>query len=363
MNSTANLLILGTRKGTILFERRGQEWKPLRAAHMGIAVSYSMIDPRTGTLWACLDHGHWGQKLQRSKDVGQTWEELTPPAYPEGSLLKEGVPATMRYLWVLQPGPATEPGTIYIGTEPGGLFVSRDGGESFMLVASLWNHPSRMTWFGGGRDNAGIHSVVIDPRDSRHLFVGVSCAGVFETTDGGATWNPRNKGLKASFLPDPEAEIGHDPHLLAACPAAPDCMWQQNHCGIFNTTDGGKQWKEVTQKDGPANFGFAVSVDASDPNTAWVVPGVKDECRVAYAQALCVCRTTDGGRSWTALRKGLPQEHCYDIVLRHALDLSGDALAFGSTTGNLFVSDDRGDSWRCLSHHLPPVYSVRFATV
>lgn len=363
MSDAGNLLIFGTRKGTILFDRKGSDWKYRSVSHLGLNVSYAALDPRTGVLWACLDHGHWGRKLQRSRDLGATWEEVPCPAYPEGSTIREGVPATMRYLWVLQPGPADQPKTIYIGTEPGGLFVSRDGGETFVLVESLWNHPSRLGWFGGGRDEAGIHSVVIDPRDSRHVFVGVSCAGVFESTDGGATWAPRNRGLKADYLPDSSVEVGHDPHLLVACPAAPECMWQQNHCGIFRTTDGGRNWQDVSQAGGPAYFGFAVAVDARDPQTAWVVPGVKDECRVAVNQALCVCRTTDGGLNWTALRKGLPQEQCFDIVFRHGLDLAGDVLAFGSTTGNAYVSHDRGDSWRSLGSSLPPVHSVRFATI
>ncbi len=355
-------LILGTRKGLFVLEQTDGKWKTVTCAHVGIPVPYAVRDSRDDVLWASLDHGHWGQKLQRSTDLGVTWQEVEAPKYPDGAQIKEGQPATMRYLWVIQPGAADEADRMYIGTEPGGLFVSNDGGNSFQLVEPLWNHPSREEhWFGGGRDHAGIHSVVIDPRDRRRIFVGVSCAGVFETADGGETWVPRNKGLRADFLPNPHAEVGHDPHLLVQCPAQPDVFWQQNHCGIFRSADACRSWQEVTQNGGPARFGFAIAVDVRNPNVAWVVPAISDECRVAVDGALCVCRTDDGGKTWTAFRKGLPQEGCYDVVFRHALDVRENLVAFGSTTGNVFLSENRGESWISLGRHFPPVYSVRFA--
>jgi photosystem II stability/assembly factor-like uncharacterized protein len=375
----SELLLVGTRKGLFFYERDSAApsgWRVARRAHVGNPVTYAMRDPRDGTLWASLDHGHWGQKLHRSRDGGETWEEVPAPRYPETATIKERsaafaeaqggppaprLPATTLLMWVIATGGADQPGRLYIGTEPGGLFQSDDGGDTWRLVESLWNHPTREAWFGGGRDNAAIHSVVVDPRDSRHVFVGVSCGGVYETRDDCATWTPRNKGLRADFLPDPASEVGQDPHLLAACASSPDHLWQQNHCGIFRTTDGAATWTECRDEAGPAGFGFAVAVDPADPDTAWVVPATSDETRVAVSGGVCVSRTTDGGRSWTALRSGLPQEDAYDLTFRHALDLNADTLAFGTTTGNLFVSSNRGDDWSCLNHHLPPVYSVRFA--
>ncbi|MCZ7645425.1 MAG: glycosyl hydrolase [Planctomycetota bacterium] len=356
----AQVLILGTRKGTLVLKREGGAFKPMRASHSGIPVPYACVDPRTGTLWATLDHGHWGSKLQRSENGGESWEELTPPAYPEDEELADGTAATLKYLWVLGPGGAGEPKRLYLGTEPGGLFVSDDGGESWELNRGLWEHPSRKQWFGGGRDNPGIHSILVDPRDHRRVLVGISCAGVFETADGGATWKPANRGCTADFLPDPTSEVGQDPHFVAGCASAPDVLWQQNHCGIFRSTDGAKNWTKVSQAGGPAHFGFAVAVDAKNPETAWVVPAQADEVRIAVGGALCVCRSDDGGKSWQAFRKGLPQEQAYDVTFRHALDVSGDALAFGTTTGNVYVSFDRGASWTCLGNNFPPVYSVRF---
>lgn len=354
-------LLLGTRKGLVVYKEAPDGWKFDLLAFRGLPVSLTMVDDSTNTWWACLDHGHWGCKLHRSVDEGKTWSELMSPKFPEGEEIKDGVPAAVKYLWAMSNGGADNPGKLWLGTEPGGLFKSDDDGASFDLNRGLWDQPSRKEqWFGGGRDYAGIHSILVDPRDNDHMYVGISVAGVFETVDGGKSWEPRNKGLKADFLPDPDSEVGQDPHLLVSCTANPDVLWQQNHCGIFRSVDGAKNWEEVSQPDGPANFGFAVAVDNDTPDTAWVVPAVKDEMRVPIDNALCVCRTEDGGKTWKDFRQGLPQEHCFDIVYRHALVYDTDTVAFGTTTGNLYLSRDRGENWKPLSHNLATVYSVEF---
>lgn len=354
-------LALGTRKGLLIYAQDGKNWRFEREAFASDPVSYAASDPRTGILWACLDLGHWGPKLHRSRDGGATWEEVPAPKYPEGAMLGDGKPATLSYLWCIVPGGDDQPERLYIGTEPGGLFVSDDGGDSFQLLESLWNHPSREKWwFGGGRDHPGLCSIVIDPRDSAHLHVGISVGGVFETHDGGATWEARNSGLIADYLPDPRSEFGHDPHFVTASPANPDVLWQQNHCGIFRSVDAGCNWQFVSQEGGPAHFGFAIATDAQNPDVAWVVPAVDSAYRVAVNRALCVCRTDDGGRTWTAFRHGLPQRECYDVTFRHALDIRGDTLVFGTTTGNVYFSHDRGERWLTLGNNLPPIYSVRF---
>ncbi|WP_305983352.1 WD40/YVTN/BNR-like repeat-containing protein [Roseivirga thermotolerans] len=357
-----NILLVGSRKGLMVYQRAkgSQEWKHTDTHFLGIPVSLAAIDAHTGYWWAMLDHGHWGCKLHRSAD-GKVWEELEAPKYPEGEEVKDGVPATTRYLWAFSPGAKSEPGTIYIGTEPGGLFKSTNNGDSFELVRALWDHPSRKDqWFGGGRDYPGIHSILVNPENPDHLYVSISCAGTFETTDGGKSWEPRNKGLKADFLPDPNSEIGQDPHLVEWCMANRQVMWQQNHCGIYRSADGGKNWADISEANGPANFGFAIAASETNPQRAWVVPGVSDMLRVAIDGALCVCRTDDGGVTWKAFRKGLPQESAYDIVYRHALDVVGNTLAFGTTTGNLYLSADDGESWEVLSHNLPMIHSVAF---
>lgn len=357
--STKNNLLLGTRKGLVIYKKDKNEWKHSGVHFLGIPVSLTFVDDRTDTWWACLDHGHWGVKLHRSINQGNDWEEIEAPKIPEGEEIKDGVPATVTYIWAFTHGGVDKPGVLYLGTDPGALFKSQDNGDSWQLVRSLWEHPTRKKqWFGGGRDNPGIHSIMVDPRDSNHIYIGISCAGVFETNDNGKSWNPRNKGMNADFLPDPTSEIGQDPHLVVMSPSNPDVMWNQNHCGIYMTRDGSKNWEAVHQEGGLAYFGFAIAVHQTDPEMAWIIPGISDGVRVAVDQALCVCRTNDGGKTWNDHRKGLPQENCYDIVYRHCLDIDGDSLVFGSTTGNVYISNDLGESWELLSSDLPMVYSV-----
>ncbi len=356
-----NTLLLGTRKGLVVYEKNAAGWEYRGDHFLGVPVSLAACDARSHTWWAMLEHGHWGCKLHRSVDQGGSWQEITAPKYPAGEEIKPGLPATLKYLWAFAPGSADQPGRIYLGTEPGGLFSSDDNGNSFTLNRGLWARPERQEqWFGGGRDHPGIHSIVIDPKDDQHIYVAISCAGVFETRNGGASWQPRNKGLKADFLPDPKAEVGHDAHLLVACRAAPEVLWQQNHAGVYRSTDAGAHWQEVSGEEHP-RFGFAIAADDQNSEVAWVIPAHKDECRVAIDHALRVCRTEDGGKSWQSFTRGLPQQASYDLVFRHALAVHGDTLAFGTTTGNVYLSEDRGEGWACLNNNLPPVYSCTFA--
>lgn len=363
----SDTLLLSTRKGLLTFRRRAGPlaprggWALDAEAHLGNPISYAFA--RGDTWFAAIDHGHWGQKMSRSRDAGRTWEEIPAPAYPEGSIKYDPwkgtqADATLERVWTL----AAFGSRLYAGTSPGGLFVSDDDGQSWQLVEGLWNHPSRSGWFGAGADSPCVHSIVQDPRDPQRMWIAISSAGVFETRDGGASWAPRNVGMRNDYSPeDKYPEVGHDPHCVVACAANPDVLWQQNHCGIFRSTDGAETWVDIAEKDGPARFGFPIAAHATDPDVAWVVPAHSDMQRQAIGGAICVSRTTDGGKTWTALRKGLPQHAAYDIVYRHALDVSGDRLAFASTTGNAWLSEDGGESWETLGQNLPPVYAVRFA--
>lgn len=354
-------VILGTRKGILKIKYDSKKINDLVEDFPGSAFSYAFQDHRNGNLWGCADHGHWGAKLYLQKKGTKEWVEKTAPKYPDGEVIKEGKPAILRYLWVMAAGPKSKPNHLYIGTEPGGLFESTDGGESFNLVKGLWNHPSRLThWMGGGRDNPGIHSIIIDEKDPLKISVGISCAGFFRTLDGGKTWVPLNKGVTADFMPDKNPEVGQDAHFIAASPSNTKVIWQQNHCGIFRSIDDGHLWTKISQENGPAHFGFSITVDEKDEKTAYVIPLTADMNRVPVKNAMCVSKTVDGGKTWVEKRNGLPQKHCYDMVLRHAMDIQQNNLIMGTTTGNLYASADAGENWLSLSSHLPPIYSIRF---
>lgn len=360
----ADQLLVSTRKGLFGFARGPAGWAVRRTAFLGENVTLTHAGP-AGWL-AALNLGHFGAKLRHSGDEGETWEERAVPAYPEGETIATGdgkppAPANLKMIWALA---EAGPNRLWAGTLPGGLFRSDDGARSWQLVRSLWDRPERAAWFGGGADVPGIHSICIDPRDARVLRLAVSCGGVWLSEDDGQGWRLVGEGLVAAYMP-PEQRGNpavQDPHLMVQCPAAPDHLWVQHHNGVFRSRDGGLNWSELPDVP-PSVFGFAVAVHPREPDTAWFVPAVKDETRIPVDGKLVVTRTRDGGRTFDVLRAGLPQQHAYDLVYRHALaiDASGDRLAFGSTTGGLWLTEDQGDTWQALPARLPPVHAVCFA--
>ncbi len=389
-------IVVGTRKGTFIVERADGRWRPRLVGHAGGGVNYVARDPNSGTLWALLGLGHWGAKLSRSDDGGLTWADAPPEAqikYPPGARyysqdMVEDASAEFGVSWKVGMKDATvqkrwciafgRPGEIHVGTIPGGLFTSRDGGASFALNLPLWNHESRggdlfagegagdTKWFGtpaseGGDFAPGIHSIEVDPRDPDRILVAVSTAGVIETTDGGKTWRSRNRGMVLDHTPEPEAEWGHDTHFIQLSGTDPNHVWQQNHNGVYYSSDAAASWAKVSVAAQGVHFGFPIAADRRDGRMAWVVPGQSDQQRMAIGGGLFVARTRDGGQTWQQLREGLPQDNAYDVVYRHALASADDVVAFGSTTGNLYVSDDAGDTWQTAGTNLPPIYSVRFA--
>lgn len=362
-------LLVSTRKGLFTVARQARGWEITGADFLGDNVTLAMTDPRDGRKYAALDHGHFGVKLHRSTRDG--WEEIATPAYPpkpEGYDEKDMWGRTLEWstarIWALEPGGADQPGVLWCGTLPGGLFRSADHGTSWQMCRALWDDPLRRKWAGGGADLPGIHSVCVDPRDSRRVWIGVSTGGVWFSDDAGESWNLRGKGMRAEYMPPEQAHdpVSQDVHRLVQCASAPERMWVQHHNGIFVSSDEGRTFAEVKDVP-PSAFGFAVVVHPKDPDTAWFVPEIKDEKRIPKDGKVVVTRTRDGGRSFAVLTDGLPQAYAYDIVYRHALalDQTGERLAFGSTTGGLWVSEDQGDRWACVSHTLPPVYAVSFA--
>jgi hypothetical protein len=362
-------LLVSTRKGLFTVEFGKSSWEISKADFLGDNVSIALHDPRDGRTYAALDHGHFGVKMHRSTPAG--WEEIAAPAYPakpdgyeENDMWGRPLPWSTVRIWALETGGRDEPGVLWCGTLPGGLFRSADHGTSWSIARSLWEHPKRRHWMGGGADLPGLHSILVDPRNASRITVAVSTGGLWHTDDAGETWSQRGEGMRADHVP-PELTndpIAQDVHCLVRCPSSPDRMWVQHHNGIFISSDEGRTFREITDVS-PSVFGFPVVVHPRDPDTAWFVPEIKDEKRIPVGGRLVVNRTRDGGRTFETLTRGLPQDHAYDVVYRHALaiDQTGDRLAFGSTTGGLWVSESGGDDWTMVSHTLPPVYAVRFA--
>lgn len=361
-------LLVATRKGLFTIHLDGMRATVKEPHFPGVPVAQVLCDPRDGTIYAALEHGHFGVKLHRSRDGGGTFEEIATPVYPEKPAdcedldpwRKTPVPWSVIKIWELAASTAEDRGGLWCGTIPGGLFRSDDHGDSWHIIDSLWNDGRRRRWSGGGYDHPGIHSILVDPADASRLTIGVSCGGVWHSTDKGGSWNLIGKGQRADYLPpeqalDPGAQ---DPHRIVASAADPKRVWNQHHCGIFRSDDGAQHFTEITA-DAPSRFGFAVAVSPGDPDTAWFVPGHSDMQRIPVGGHFCVLRTDDAGQSFQILDHGLPRP-AYDLVYRHALDVDQDhLLAFGSTTGSLWVGPDGGKTFHLVSAHLPPIHAVK----
>lgn len=363
MAAAAPTIWVGTRKGLFAVRKGASGWNLGAPRFPGEPVSQFARDAKTGECYAALRLGHFGVKVWKGTDAGD-WKEVAAPAFPpkptEGEWKDDATPWTVDMVWGLH----VEGGTLWAGCLPAGLFKSRDGGASWQLCEGLWLRPERKEWLGGGYDHAGIHSIAVDPRDADHVTVAVSCGGVWQTHDGGKTWSNTAKGMVADFMPPERKEDPNiqDVHRMVQCAAQPDVLWAQNHFGIYRSTDGAMNWSRIPAPQ-PTDFGFAVAVHPRDAKTAWFVPAHSDQQRMPADGRMVVTRTRDGGASFETLGKGLPERDAYHLVYRHALAVGedGDTLAMGSTTGGLWVSEDAGTSWHCVSRDLPPIAVVRVA--
>lgn len=360
-------LLVASRKGLFVVRGQGAQWAVVDHHFAGDPVTQVLADPRTGHWFAALRMGHFGVKLRKSTDQGASWTEMAAPAFPpkptSGPLADDPVPWNVDLVWALTPGSAAEPGTLWAGCMPAGLFKSEDGGASWALCTALWEDPRRPGWFGGGNDFPGMHSVLVDPRNAQHITVAISCGGVWQTQDGGASWALTAAGMTADYMPADSADDQNtqDPHRVVQCAAQPEVLWAQHHCGIYRSANGGQQWQRIASP-APSGFGFAVACDPQDPLRAWLVPAQADTHRYPVDGKMVVNRTDDGGQTFQTFSTGLPQTHAYHLVYRHCLELAADrqTLAMASTTGGLWVSADAGEHWHTVSQDLPPVAALGF---
>ncbi len=308
-------------------------------------------------------------KLHKSTDRGASWQEMSCPALPSkpasGLWADDPTPWNVEMIWSFAAtGPASQR-RLWAGTMPAAVFYSDDGAQSWTLCDSFWRDEKRKMWMGGGNDHPGLHTLLVNPaNEAPHLTAAISCGGIWESLDAGASWQSIGQGFKADFVPpemvsEPNVQ---DPHRISRCAAHPQVMWAQLHFGLYRSTDHGRTWQPLAGHPEVGDFGFPIVADPVNPLRAWTVPAQSDALRHAPGARMCVARTDDGGHSWQLFRSGLPQQHAYDLVYRHGIALANDrlTLAMASTTGNLWISCDAGEHWQHLSAHLPPVACVEF---
>ena len=367
-------LLIATRKGAF-FLRGGKnrgKWKLSEPIFLGHMVHHMVQDPRDpkSILMACRT-GHLGPTVFRSNYLGKTWVEAqTPPAFPKAPEGETG--RVVDHVFWLTPGHANEPGVWYAGSSPQGLFRSEDGGANWEGVSGLNDHPMREAWTGGAGAGtpAGpkMHSILIDPRDPDHMYIGMSSGGVFESTNRGGDWKPLNKGSVSVSSPVPDPEYGHDPHSVKLHPLKPDRLYQQNHCGIYRMERDEGVWVRIGDnmpKD-VGDIGFPMVLHPRDPDTAWVFPmdGTEVWPRTSPDGRPAAYVTHDAGESWKRQDKGLPKKDAWMTVKRQAMTADSHepvGLYFGTTNGEVWASTNEGKKWECLARHLPHVYAIEVA--
>jgi hypothetical protein len=336
-------ILVGTRKGLFVL-RDGEPEGPFLP---GWSIYHAVLDPRDGVLYAAANNFVYGGTVHRSRDLGQTWERAEGLGLPEESGDK------LNATWHVEPGPASEPNTVWLGGDPGVLFRSQDGGATFELVTGLSEHSTRERWQPGA-GGLCCHSIQI--ADGK-LYAAISAAGAFRSEDGGDSWTPINQGVAADFFPDnPFPEVGQCVHKLLAHPAREGRLWQQNHCGVYRSDDHGDTWERLEGNGLPSGFGFPIALDPADPDVAYVVPEEGAENRVTCDGRLGVYRTGDGGASWTLEENGLPAP-AWLAVMREGMAFDDSRVYLGLQSGSVFVRSEQG-AWDEVARDLPPILSV-----
>jgi len=367
------VLLVATRKGGWLFhsDARRQSWRVDGPHFLGHIIHHMVLDPRDGrTLLAAAKTGHLGPTVYRSTDMGSTWKEARqPPAFaPQPG----GTGRVVDHSFWLTPAHGAEPDVWYAGTSPQGLFRSEDGGVSWSPFSILNDDPQFRAWMGtaqdGTPDGPMLHSVIVDPRDPKHLYIGMSGGGVHETRDGGQSFTPLLGGLEVVEGFDPGDPSFHDPHCVRLCPDNPDRLYQQNHCGIYRLDRPGDQWQRVgrAMPEAVGDIGFPMVVHPRDADRCWVFPmdGADVWPRTAPGGTPAVYGTRDAGEHWQRLDQGLPSAQAWWTVKRQAMNgdtLDPVGLYFGTTSGELWASSDEGAQWTCIARHLPEIYGVEAA--
>ncbi len=368
------VVLVGTRKGAFILtaNQSRRNWRLAGPYNPGTDIYHLVYDSRNGGRLLAASNSMWfGPQVEYSDNLGKTWEQASQqPRFADKPEYAEHDGPTVNNVWHIEPGSDGEPGTLYAGVQPAALFKSKDGGLTWCEVAGLGRHPTRPEWmpgFGG----LCLHSIALDRDSPERMWVGISAAGVFRTDDGGETWRPTNRGVRADFIPgDPLPEWGQCPHKLLTHPLAPGLLYQQNHCGVYRSDNHGDRWTDITEGL-PSRFGFVLGLHPREPDTLFVLPedevlgtDVGGGIRYASGARFRVFRSRTGGQDWEPLTNGLPQEHAYIHVLREGMatdTLNPAGIYVGTVNGQVFYSRDEGDSWEIMVDNLPPINSVEVA--
>ncbi len=370
------VVLVATRKGAWLYhgDPARRTWRSSGPHFLGHIVQHMVLDPRDGrTLLAAAKTGHLGPTVFRSTDFGRTWKEAAkPPAFAKPAEGSAAPARSVDHTFWLTPAHGGEPNVWYAGTSPQGLFRSEDGGVTWEPFSIINDDAQYRVWMGaqqdGTPDGPKMHSIIVDPRDPKHLYFAMSSGGVHETRNGGKSFTPLVAGMEVVEGLDASVLTYHDPHCVVLCPSNPDRLYQQNHCGIYRLDRPSTTWTRIgrAMPSKVGDIGFPIVVHPYDASTAWVFPmdGTTVWPRTSPGGKPGAYVTRNAGKTWKRLDRGLPPKDAWWTVKRQAMaaDLRDPVgLYFGTTSGEVWMSRDEGEKWSCLAGHLPEIYAVETA--
>ena len=189
-------LIAGTEKGAWIYRHDGGGWKTGEPVFKGWKVT-ALARDRGGRTFAGVSSFVYGTTIQSSTDLAKWTQAPAGPSYPEGGKLK------MKQIWRIH----GDGGRYWAGVDEGGLFTSENG-DAWTPVQGLNEHPTADAWQPG---NGGLclHSILVDPKNPKRAWVGISAVGAWRTDDGGATWAAKNQGVPVIIEDKVHKDIGY----------------------------------------------------------------------------------------------------------------------------------------------------------
>jgi photosystem II stability/assembly factor-like uncharacterized protein len=315
------------------------EWRVARRALEGLHISALLWEPRRGGLFAGV-HGHG---LYRSDDGGHTWTLKTQGLTPD-------------HVYTIAAVEQDGDVVLWVGTEPSHIFRSADYGETWTERPALPTVAGKESWTFPAPPHTGhVKNVNFDPRDSRVVYAGVEQGALLKSTDEGQTWRELDSYYK------PGDHSYKDIHRLVVHPAQPERLFLATGMGLYRSDDAGETWEHLTFRDSRVGYPDGMAFDPNDADTLYMCGASKSpgQWRTSHEARPGILRSRDAGRTWEELRDGLPD---YMRANFEALTLASwpdsFSLFVGTTDGDVYASDDRGQHWARIATGLAPVSKV-----